>query len=375
MRKPGMMALPALCVALLVSGCDGSASPAANSSSPLAFGVATADVAPRPDTHTTSAARLLASNVLDWPVGGGNYIFWVAAYNGGKAIYGFSPTQQTDFLVTDKFKTNASYTLVSDGQLLAWSESVITDENSNPAYSFYGYNLVSKHQFPITLGIDPNPVSLALDEGQLFYNDYSVAHFGLYDHDLASGQEQLISRCGDWPVVAEGVLIWGEPEDGCSGQPPSSDGSCCYLPQKTVLHLLKLDGSEGDTPIAVSAGNVRYAVAGKYVTWAVYSDDQPANYEGVFLYDLGSGNSKRISAQVGYDPLISDSKVVWNNHPTAQSPAWTISSYDIQSGATSLVVKESASWSQARAIIRQNQLVYSMTPSNGGSKIYLDTLP
>jgi hypothetical protein len=342
--------------------------------------VPTRGAAPRPDTHTLATARLLSSAATTWPIAGGGNLFWVEKHGGAQAIYGYNVATQAQFTITAALRPDAGYGLLTDGQTLIWTESIVTDESAAPLYNIYGYDL--RTQRPISLNIASaartDAYSLALANGTLFYVDNTQAHYGLYAQDIFSGPERLISRCGGGPVATDRVLLWEEPEQGCSPPPPASDSensSCCLVQEKGVLHLLKLDGSKGDTTVASSYGNLHYAVAGNKVVWSVYSVDQPIDNEGVYLYDIGSGSTTRLASQAGYDPLIGDNLVAWNNHPAEQSPAWTVTTYDIGTGTTSLAVKESATWSEAHAIVGSRQIAYTMTPLNGGGKIYLVSLP
>ncbi|PZS02355.1 MAG: hypothetical protein DLM69_04145, partial [Candidatus Chloroheliales bacterium] len=403
MSKPGMHVLLGVSLMLLLGGCDSSAgevqrtptTPAATSqpASPTPTALAdiqhgsdllpgpppTYDAAPRPDTHTTSAAKLLGTGVVNWPVAAGPYLFWVEKRGSDQAIYGYDVAAQAQFIITSALRPDAGYGLLTDGQTLLWAESIITDENANPLYNIYGYDLTAHRPISLTVapGARTNAYNLAFDNGTLFYADNTPSHYGLYAQDIFSGQERLISRCGGGPMAAEGTLAWGEPVDGCSGQAysnSSGNSSCCLAPIKTALHLLKLDGSKEDTVLTSSYGNIRYAVSGDRIVWSIYSVEQPVDDEGVYLYDIGSGNRQRILSQAGYDPLVDGNKVVWNNQPTEQSPAWTVTSYDIGTSVTSLAVKESVNWTEGRAIAAPNKLVYTMTPLSGESKAYLISL-
>ncbi len=298
-------------------------------------------------------SQLIASTLLGKSIATGNYLFWIDtrnSMNNGRSVYGYDIRKQAEFVVSDK-PSNKFY-LITDGKTLAWAETDVAFSIGNA--SIQGYDISTGKQFtimPPMQGLSELD-GIGLDNNILYYTDLRTGHVGIYAHDLATGQEHLISAVGSDPVAKDGVLLWLE------GRNLSQHG-----PSETDLHMLKLDGSKVDTIVTTGTGGlIGYGVSGDDVVWS-YSPVSPNH--GVYLYSIGSGATRTLTSETADNAIISGNLVAWTNEPVNQpSRSWSISVYNTDTGSVTTLVQDSTTLVQAIGITSQNQLAYTVEPAS-----------
>lgn len=288
-----------------------------------------------------------------------NYMFWISGSRTSNSIYGYDFSKKEQFLV--KENTPAIPPLTGDGTTLVWLEDY-------PNYRIQGYDIKTRHEFTIVSNNTYlNLNSLVLYNGVLYYNDENSNHKGFFARTLATGQEkQILNKPIGAPVIADGVLLWKDVKFIAE-----------FVPPEISLHLLKLDGSQGDTVLVTAGADFsNYGVAGDKVVWSYYP---PATDKRVYLYSIKDKTSKAISTGWGFHPIINSKWVVWiNEEDTAPGGKNSIEGYDLASGALQTLVAHANFLSNSsfttNCFAGQNTLVFLAYFING-SQLYTLDLP
>jgi hypothetical protein len=248
-----------------------------------------------------------------------NYLFWISGSRTSNSIYGYDFSKKAQFLVKENIP--AVPPLTGDGTTLVWLE-----DYSN--YRIQGYDIKTRHEFTIVAdNTYLNLNSLVLYNGVLYYNDENSNHKGFFARTLATGQEkQIFNKPIGAPVIADGVLLWKDVKFIAE-----------FVPPEISLHLLKLDGSQGDTMLVTAGADFsNYGVAGDKVVWSFYP---PATDTRVYLYSIKDKTSKAISTGRGFHPILNSKWVIWTNEEdTAPGGKNSIEGYDLASGALQTLV-------------------------------------
>jgi hypothetical protein len=161
-------------------------------------------------------------------------------------------------------------------------------------------------------------------------------------------------------VVADGVMLWSEVL--YSGPPGPGDGR---------LHMLKLDGSQGDTVIArVQNAFSSYDVSGDSVVWSAYGD-------WTYLYSISTGATKIISPGLASYPRIDGRSVSWIDWPDnrpGQPARWLIQLYNLDTGSIVTLDEEPGLERPFVAVIGQSIVAYTVNHGNPVGTLYLRAL-
>ena len=304
--------------------------------------------------YRQSRPVLIANNVTA-PIATSNYLFWK---NEKQDIYGYDLTKKAQFLVKENVPGVAP--LASDGTTLAWMEDY-------PPNRIQGYDLKTRRTFTIvTTNTQLTLNYTVLSDGVLYYNDLTSNHLGFFAHTIATGQEkQVLNKVIANPVVANGILLWYE--EKFLGK---------FIPIERSLHLLKLDGSQGDTVVVTAdAQFTNYGVAGDKVVWSFYP---PVIDNRVYLYSIRDRTSKPISTGRSSHPVINSNWITWTDESdTAPGGKNSIEGYNLASGAITTLVSSNSfdgnSLLQPWGFAGQNTLVF-LTSNNSGNQLYTLTL-
>jgi len=314
-------------------------------------------------THTLAETGAVSAN---------GQLFWIDKRHGNSAVYGYNPSTQQEFLVSNE----ESGSLHSDGVQVTW----LIASGSDHKITVQRYDPLSKQQHTIATLPLTTSVGASFEEFPMFAADtntvYYVTHKGLsegslYALDLSTGKEQLIANIDTTTpspglVAGTGILI--RPEMNYTGIAP-------YRQALVELHARQVSGT--DHVFAVATGCARgYVLSGSKVVWVMgcgWLDTR------VFVTDLGSGETKALSAEVrtgGVDmamnPLISGTLVAWISTPNGTdgpSDKWSIIAYDLDSGIKTIVLSSTDNL-YAEAIVGQNAIAYSR-PTDQGSDLFL----
>ncbi len=222
-------------------------------------------------------------------------------------------------------------------------------------------------EFPIIDSTtERNFIGLALDGSNLYYEELTTGHAGVYVRDMATGAERLIAaRQSDSdlrPVAADGVLLWQEKIAHCT------EGLCTY---DWYLHMLKSDGT---ARVVASVGENEfssYDVSGDNVVWGGTIESP------VTVYSINTGIARSVSALAGTDPHIQGEIVGWTGAPSTApggESGWSVKAEDLGTGVVATLVADSDMGKQVQAVAGQTRkaVVYTMENAAPGSySLYL----
>ncbi len=288
----------------------------------------------------TSSPSLISSTIAGGATAGGHYLFWLDQCTRAMAIYGYDLNTNQAFLV--KTLPLGSGSLATDGQALVWVEG--TEYSGD---SIHSYNLSTAQEAIVIPSGTGEYDQIAVDKGTLYYDNPLT---GLLARNLSSGDEQLVSADGAYPVAAAGKVLWLKQEQQCS-----SDGLCI---SSWKLYMAQQDDLKHSTYLATS-GPDRFngpGISGDKIVWA------DAWWQDNFtIYDIAS-NTSTIFHTGGFSiPMIRGSVVVWTEGP-GTSRGWSIKSGDITTGASSTIVRGGEGKGFARA--------WGIAGANNGTVIY-----
>jgi hypothetical protein len=321
------------------------------------------------------ATRLIADTVVGQPVAAGDYLFWIDQRAGHTAIYGYHLTDHHPFRVKSLASPAAVKGLASDGRHLVWVERPVwADQQVRVPARIQGYDIAARREFTLVAATDlsgfatTNP---AVADGVVYYEDQSVDHAGLYARTWETGQEERISRMGQDPVVADGVLLWHEAEPRGQRLPPVSR---LYMQQR---------GRTEPTLVAQGPGWFSgYGVAADRIVWSLLPAPGESD-ERVYAYRIATGNSAPVSAGPGRFPVISAGGMAWVQPQRAarQSPSrYAIMGQrvgpDADPGAPLTLVAPGTALVQPRALLDAHGLVVTVAadPSAVTQQLYLSPL-
>jgi hypothetical protein len=246
---------------------------------------------------------------------------------------------------------------------LAWVQDNLA--GPRPHQQIQGYNLDTRTEFTILETADLNTLgSIALDKGILYYSDSTNGHSGMFAHTLATGQERRIhaTPIGGDLVVKDGVMLWSDVR--FSGEPGPGDGT---------LHILKLDGSLGDTVIAHGQnGFSGYDLSGDLVAWSAFGSQ-------VYLYHISSGTSEPVSPGPASLASISGRQIGWVSWPDnrpGQPARWLLQLSNLDEGSTRTLDEETGlQTSPFIAVVGPHVVAYTKYDTPGIRTLYVIDLP
>ena len=319
-------------------------------------------------------------------VAGGKYVVWSDAGLPNNPIYAYDTESGTQTLVTDApgFKNEVA----TDGTVVVWLGSMNT---VTLTVKIEGLNLSTGKRFNMTYSSTAGVESLAIEKGTLYYYRFIENGVGIFARDIDGGNERLLlqrnysvqpdgSRIADAHfdrlVVKDGTLVWGEVHYNAALPPTKSEWS---------LHMLKLDGSMGDTVLDTGGTSFSgFGVSGDNVAWSVASfnlDDPPDPNSRVSIYNVRTGVKKVLSRQGvrGMNLVVGDGIVAWAEGTdllaiqSAGRPEVNaqMKVYDIASDASYTLFRQSV-FIAPRAVLGGKTLVYVQYDGlMNTSKLYL----
>ncbi|HKP54589.1 MAG TPA: hypothetical protein VJ183_18280 [Chloroflexia bacterium] len=301
--------------------------------------------------NSAASATIVASNIGN-AVAGGKFIFWEDRGLPNNPIYGFDNERATQALVTEK--PGYKFEMATDGTHVTW---IAPDYTFTQSATLDGLHIGTGASFsiPITSGISV----LAIENGVLYYYWDIEGGMAIHAHDIATGNKRPLvvhpfrtlpngSRTSDVLVsrvlVKDGVLLWSESRYRPDTPPTDSE---------TSLHMLKLDGTMGDTVLATARGNLRgFDLSGDNVVWTFSPldlADPPDPSNRVTLYNIRTGVKRAISPEGirASDPIIRGNLVVWSEG-TSTLPFidrkivynTLMKVYDIETGSTHTLFRQ-----------------------------------
>ncbi|MDQ3707449.1 MAG: hypothetical protein M3437_19925 [Chloroflexota bacterium] len=318
-----------------------------------------------------AGARLVADNLHRAPVDAGKYLFWLGLGSNNR-LYGYSSDKGKRVMVGEDRAQKLA--LASDGKDLVWIERLV-----NGLYQIRHLDLQTSQLSTVVRGSsdsetygaarsnvgDHFPPTLAVDAGILYYQSTAAEGMGLRSRVLATGQEQLISRIGRYPVASSGYLLWLDQLEF-----PGSY-SIEYNVHLRVIgnpgeYTLLLSLSQGDGPPS------RYGVSGDYAVWGAHN-------RGIYLYDIRNRTStllamdRRNPISEVSNPIIRAGRVVWME--ATEMPNYIVNrqliSYNIATGTRSSVLQFAPRANIGFYGILDGQLLAYMAED----KVYLVDLP
>ncbi|HEX8228324.1 MAG TPA: hypothetical protein VF826_03305 [Chloroflexia bacterium] len=310
----------------------------------------------------------------------GKEVFWLSSGTDNR-VHGYDTEGQARFLVSDE--PGQKFGVEASDKMVAWIEK-LRDGN----YRIRGYDLSTRQfmtlldaaspqeNFGVVPYLDPdgNVSRLALDGDSLYYVSTQPGHEGLWNRNLATGQEQAVSHSGYSPEAQGGNLVWLEQKLQEDLNYPGLMAIYEYL------HLRKAGEQSGDTTIGfyrLSDGRGNVDVAGSYVTWSTRSG-------AVYLYDIASGQTSTLTKRAqGLLPVHEAFPVTTDRHT-----AWAQADYSVRPSTRSIVVEDRATGERTsfafptrdhltpRAIVNDQWLVFTAGYLPGtSSKLYIMELP
>ncbi|MEO8286569.1 MAG: hypothetical protein ABI670_09055 [Chloroflexota bacterium] len=336
---------------------------------------ASVSCAPLPKTQ----ARILSGYLIGSAIATGHYLVWTDVNPNGSIYAHDLKTGRTEMIAGIQ---SGSVMLAADDGNILW-----VDQSSR----IHVYDISAHTDLQLAANIashGPNRYP-ALNKGVAFYR--GVFYYGdnlclppspgaaqescaptdgsIYTLELATGREKKVVERGQRPVVADGVLLWSAEPDSqpiapepqptaieetatsntssVNGTGDNSGSSAGSAGGGYSLHMLKLDGSQGDTVVsqAVQGGFSRYAVSADNIVWAGWVGADAA----VRLYNIGTSSTKVISGQgkSAARPIIRGNKVVWVDRPNdgytgGEVGEWIVQVFDFDTGSVATVLKERA---------------------------------
>jgi hypothetical protein len=265
--------------------------------------------------YNGAKSRLIAGNMGDI-VSGGKYVFWEDLGLPNRPIFGYDIESSAQFTVTDQ--PGYKFEIATDGIHVAWVEPQYTLTQSATLNTLH-LGTGARSSMPLTRGIS----GLAVENGVLYYNGDIEDGLAIYAHNIATGNRRPLvvrpfrvlpngSRTADVLVedlvVKDGVLLWREGNHDENSPPVNYERS---------LHMLKLDGTQGDTLLASARATLRsFGVSGSTVVWvftALDRRDPPGPNERVTMYNIKTRVKTPLSPEGvrASDPIIDGNMVVW----------------------------------------------------------------
>ncbi|HMA36320.1 MAG TPA: hypothetical protein VKY74_17820 [Chloroflexia bacterium] len=303
--------------------------------------------------------RLSAQGIAGEPIVAGHYAFYFKAIldRGNTetpepqptpvqlmSLYGGDSDQHTTFLI--KNLPAGPPLAASDGRQVVWVELA-----PNGAQGVQSYDLTTHSEATILSPASTYRLAgLALDGGVLYYQDNASFHHGIYAHNLSTNLESVISTAGQKPVAAGGVLLWSEE------QPGNPSGTT------TSLHVIKTDGSRGNTVLATQAAALsNYAVAGDNVVWAYHA---AVGDNKVHLYNLNSGTGQTLSTGLGLHPVIGGHVIAWSEPAPAGIQGWQMQIDHLDSGTVAPFQQPILQLTQVWGLIGEQALAFTVDYDN-----------
>lgn len=175
----------------------------------------------------------------------------------------------------------------------------------------------------------------------------------IHSYNLATKVESKIIERGYNPVAEDGVLLWSDMEPGYFS-----------APRKTTVYARMLDRSAEDMVLVSDlGGSSGYSASSDNIVFA-FTSFTSSRYGGASLYNIPTRISKVIALDPTSSPMIRDNTVVWTNPPITRgmgqpSTGFSISKYNLDRGASAIIVPESSTEIYARGITEKNQVVYT----------------
>jgi hypothetical protein len=300
--------------------------------------------------------RLSAQGIIGDPVVAGHYVFYYKdILNRGntltplpdptpvpyRALYAGDADSHSTYLI--KNMPAGSLVLASDGQSVAWVEN-----GPNGAATVHNYDLRSQTERILLADGAPHQIAgVALDNGLLYYEDRVTVHSGIYAYDPSTRQERLISSSGHNPVARDGTLLWNEVQAGAGNLPPA-----------VSLHLVRQDGSGGNTVLATQRAELsNYAVAGDSVVWAYAA---PAGDQRVYLYSIGRGTRRPLYAGSALHPVVDGPVVAWSQPVGGDRQGWTMQIYHSDNTTLQPLLGPILSRTQIWGIVRDEAAAFTV---------------
>jgi hypothetical protein len=317
---------------------------------------------PTPPDANVAKPELLPDAIDDSPLIVGNYLFWsdkseqVQANDGlyPDRIHGYYLPTKEMFLVNDtpRLKTG----IASDGRTLVWADYPEGDDDLQTNARIQGYDIDQRKEFTILDSLGTGSIGLvALENGVLYYSDYTPAHRGLWARTLATGEEQPIpmERAGGIPQrqVSHGKLIWAAREPQMK-----------YVPIKEALHMRDLT-SNNERILSAGRGEVRFAVSNDYIAWV---HTRPSDDARVHAYLISMNMSQAVSKEDASSVAINNSYIAWSTFPSRMDSPYAIEVYNIADGRSTTVVEPDRGLKQVIGITDNNTLIYKL----GDDKLY-----
>jgi len=302
---------------------------------------------PQPATSPgTANPHLFAQQVYEYK-GCGDYLLWQGLNSEGSNIYGYqdvSPiiyaydtNKQSVFVVTDK---------PSQGIISCDDKTLLLGENQGSKLHIYDFTTRLDYSIDLT---DTNASGYIIGDGVLYYKKIVPNHSYIYARNLASQQIRQLADKGQVDVgnltYGHGTLMWDE------------------IQTRYSLHVLKVDGSLGDTIIAESDSFFYYHnVWGDYATWSAPSF---VVGQGLFLHRISTDTTVHLSDDTTIGDVRGD-LVSWGEKYT------TIKLYNVSTGQA-MTFLVGVYLIGPVYLIGENKIAFTVSNYHGTS-LYLATL-
>jgi hypothetical protein len=291
--------------------------------------------------HLTHGQRISAA-MLGQPAARDPFVYWTEIQAGQAKLFGTAVDARGGRLFSDQVDPSAP--LATAGLAVAWVAPNVHGHQQRVLYN----QLPAHSPLPVIQKVllDVGSGSLqitgmALGNGFLYYANATPDHHGLFARSIDDGHEELIDPDGRDPVATNGILLWSSmTTNGKTGPAYRATWS---------LHLRRLINNQDFTSItsedriltSIESGSIGrfsgYSASGDAVVWAFSA---PGADNRVYLYQISSGTRAPISTSAASSPSIDSNLVAWATDPSFDSPpsqAWSVQSYDINSGTTQTI--------------------------------------
>lgn len=309
------------------------------------FLFATPGSATKSTASTADGITLITAHLIGQPVAVRQTLYWLDIRSGDVSIYSYNVTGGHESLIKQsamKYVPGDGYTIASDGTTVVWSERLAQGGSRLAAYNLKLNQESTVASFSGTGELG----ALALDNGILYYQYASNQQRGIYERNLFSGKEQLISPTGQNPVAANSRLLWSEESYAGKGEPA-----------RWTLHLRGVKSEAPDKVIAKAEGAFSgYVLSGDNVVFAPYpSAPDPRAY----IYDIKAGIAKPLSGGPATYPAAGSGQVAWTNESSElvySQPSWSINRYSVADSAMTVAVAQGPDLIRPTALFEQGNL-------------------